>query len=49
MFGTAAPYVMSVSMMLFSGASALVLMAFIRSLDGPEPRHQDQSITKHAA
>jgi hypothetical protein len=48
MFGTATPYLMSVSMMLFSGASALVLMAFIRSLDGPEPR-QDQSITKHAA
>ena len=48
MFGTATPYVMSVSMMLFSGASALVLMAFLGSLDGPQPR-QDQAVTKHAA
>ena len=29
MFGSAAPYIMSVSMMLFAGASALALIAFV--------------------
>lgn len=48
MFGSAAPYIMAVTMMLFSGSSALVLMAFLRSLDPPEePR--DRSMTKRAA
>ncbi len=48
MFGAATPYIMSVSMMLFSGASALVLIAFVRSLDPSEqPRYP--SVTKHAA
>jgi len=48
MFGSASPYIMSVSMMLFAASSALVLIAFVRSLDPPElPR--DRTITKHAA
>lgn len=40
MFDSAAPYVMSVSMMLFSALSARCLIAFIRSLDPPEPETQ---------
>ena len=48
MFGAATPYVMSVTMMMFSGLSALCLFAFIRSLDPPEEKPQDR-ITKHAA
>ena len=48
MFGSAAPYIMSVTMMLFAGASALILMAFVRSLDPPDDR-RDATITKHAA
>jgi len=48
MFGSAAPYIMSVSMMLFSASSGLVLIAFVRSLDPPE-LPKDRTITKHAA
>ena len=48
MFGSAAPYLMSVSMMLFSGASALTLIAFIRSLD-PPVLPKDHSTTQQAA
>jgi hypothetical protein len=48
MFGSAAPYIMSVSMMLFAASSALVLIAFVRSLDPPE-LPKDRTITKHAA
>lgn len=48
MFGAAAPYVMAVSMMAFSGLSALCLMAFIRSLDPPQWKNEEAS-TKHAA
>jgi len=48
MFGAATPYVMSVTMMMFSGLSALCLFAFIRSLDPPEEKPHDR-ITKHAA
>jgi hypothetical protein len=48
MFGSATPYIMAVTMMLFSGSSALVLMAFVRSLDPPEePR--ERTTTRHAA
>lgn len=48
MFGSAAPYIMSVSMMLFAGTSALVLIAFIRSLDPPE-QPKDDRMSKKAA
>jgi|KBSMisStaDraftv2_1062788.scaffolds.fasta_scaffold193594_1 hypothetical protein len=48
MFGSAAPYIMSVSMMLFAGASALALIAFVRSLDAPE-QTPDAATRKQAA
>lgn len=48
MFGSAASYIMAATMMLFSGSSALILIAFVRSLDPPEePR--ERMTTRHAA
>jgi hypothetical protein len=48
MFGSAAPYIMSVSMMLFAALSAAVLIAFVRDLDPPEPGEKEK-IAKRAA
>ena len=48
MFASAAPYIMSVSMMLFAASSAVALIAFVRTLDPPE-LPKNRTITKHAA
>jgi hypothetical protein len=48
MFGSAAAYIVSVSMMLFSALSGLGLIAFVRSLDQPEPENH-QHATRQAA